>query len=52
MSKKETTLVISQKKYIQTRFSESTSPNIAPKNKNSIEKKNPLRSAYSVWCSW
>ena len=48
MSRKDTTLVTSQKKYIQTRFSDRTSPNMAAKNRNSIEKKNPLRSLYSL----
>ena len=49
MRRKEITLVISQKKYIQIRLAESTSPNMAAKKKNSMEKKKPLRSANSVW---
>ena len=49
MSRKEITLVISQKKYIHVRLSESTSPSMAARNRNSMEKKNPLRSCTSVW---
>ena len=52
MSRKETTLVISQKKYIHTRFSDSTSPSMAPRNRNSMERKKPVRSLYSLWCRW
>ena len=51
ISRKETTLVISQKKYIHIRFSERTRPNIAARNKNSMERKNPVLSLYSLWCS-
>ena len=46
--KNEITLVISQKKYIQIMFWESTSPNIAARNKNSMEKKNGCLSCTSL----
>ena len=46
--KNEITLVISQKKYIQIIFCESTSPNIAARNRNSMEKKKGCLSCTSL----
>ena len=49
ISRNEQMEVISQKKSIQSRFSDNTSPNMAPRNTNSMAKKKGRRSRNSLW---
>ena len=52
MRAKEHSVVISQKKNIQTRSLDRTMPYIALRKVYSRKKNHGLRSFSSLWCSW